>query len=111
MIILGVDPGSHATGFGVIATGPVVRMLAGGVIRTNAKAPLPERLLYIHRELADVIAAHAVHQLSSLRCGVQKVPFTAAKWFNRDADTTIDKCLHDATQAISGGFHCLIGGL
>ena len=33
MIILGVDPGSHATGYGVIETGPVARMIAGGVIR------------------------------------------------------------------------------
>jgi len=58
MIILGVDPGSHATGYGVISTGPVVRMLAGGVIRTSAKAPLSERLLIIHEELSAVIAAH-----------------------------------------------------
>jgi len=53
-----VDPGSHATGYGVIATGPVARMLAGGVIRTERSAPLAERLLTIHAGLGDVIAAH-----------------------------------------------------
>ena len=58
MIILGVDPGSHATGYGVIATGPVVRMLAGGVIRTGKGAPLHERLLAIHTELTAVIDRH-----------------------------------------------------
>jgi crossover junction endodeoxyribonuclease RuvC len=58
VIVLGVDPGSQATGYGVIATGPVVRMLAGGVIRTPARAPLAERLLTIHDGLAEVIAAH-----------------------------------------------------
>ncbi len=58
MIVLGVDPGSHATGYGVIATGPVVRMVAGGVIRTPRAAPLAERLLAIHRELTAVIAEH-----------------------------------------------------
>jgi len=58
MIVLGVDPGSHATGYGVIATGPVARMLAGGVIRAGRAAALPERLLTIHRELAAVIAEH-----------------------------------------------------
>ena len=58
MIVLGVDPGSHATGYGVISTGPVVRMLAGGVIRTSTGAPLADRLLTIHTGLTDVIAAH-----------------------------------------------------
>ncbi|MCB1183881.1 crossover junction endodeoxyribonuclease RuvC [bacterium] len=64
MIILGVDPGSHATGYGVIDTGPVVRMVAGGVIRTPAGAPLSERLLTIHEELTAVIAAHAPMQMA-----------------------------------------------
>lgn len=56
MIILGVDPGSHATGFGAIATGPVVRMLGGGVIRTRASAPLADRLLTIHEGISRAIA-------------------------------------------------------
>ena len=55
MIVLGVDPGSHATGFGVISTEPVVRMLGGGVIRARKEAPLSERLLAIHTELTTVI--------------------------------------------------------
>ena len=55
MIILGVDPGSHATGYGVISTGPVVRMLGGGVIRAGKNAPLAERLLTIHTKLTAVI--------------------------------------------------------
>lgn len=64
MIILGVDPGSHATGYGVISTGPVVRMLAGGVIRTRSKASLSDRLLTIHTELTAVIAAHNPMQMA-----------------------------------------------
>ena len=55
MIILGVDPGSHATGYGVISTGPVVRMLGGGVIRAARNAPLADRLLAIYTELTEVI--------------------------------------------------------
>jgi len=58
MIVLGVDPGSHATGYGVIATGPVARMVAGGVIRARREAPLAERLMAIHEALAAVIAEH-----------------------------------------------------
>ncbi len=64
MIILGVDPGSHATGYGVISTGPVVRMLAGGVIRTSSKAALSDRLLTIHNELATIIATHDPMQMA-----------------------------------------------
>lgn len=55
MIILGIDPGSHATGYGAIVTGPVVRMLGGGVIRTRASALLPDRLLTIHEKLTGII--------------------------------------------------------
>jgi crossover junction endodeoxyribonuclease RuvC len=58
VIVLGVDPGSHATGYGVVSSGPVARVLAGGVIRTDRAAPLAERLLTIHSALAEVIAAH-----------------------------------------------------
>jgi crossover junction endodeoxyribonuclease RuvC len=58
VIILGVDPGSHATGFGVVRTGPVARMLAGGVIRTAARDELPARLLAISTALDEVIAAN-----------------------------------------------------
>jgi len=64
MIILGVDPGSHATGYGVISTGSVVRMLAGGVIRTSSKAPLADRLLTIHTELTKIIGAHDPMQMA-----------------------------------------------
>jgi len=55
VIVLGVDPGSHATGYGVISTGPVVRMLGGGVIRARKNVSLSERLLAIHSELTAVI--------------------------------------------------------
>lgn len=56
MIILGVDPGSRATGYGVIDTAPVARLLGGGVIRPTVGAPLSERLRDIHAGLAAAIA-------------------------------------------------------
>ena len=64
MIILGVDPGSHATGYGVIDTGPVLRMVTGGVIRTSAKSPLPERLAEIHDTLMGVIAEFSPEEMA-----------------------------------------------
>ncbi|MBM4130129.1 crossover junction endodeoxyribonuclease RuvC [bacterium] len=56
MIILGVDPGSRATGYGVIDTAPVARFLGGGVVRPRPGAPLSERLRDIHAGIAGAIA-------------------------------------------------------
>jgi crossover junction endodeoxyribonuclease RuvC len=56
VIILGVDPGSRATGYGVIDTAPVARLLGGGVIRPATGAPLGERLRDIHQGLTGAIA-------------------------------------------------------
>ena len=53
--ILGVDPGSHATGWGVVQALPVLRHLASGVIRPGRRLALPARLLVIHEELLAVI--------------------------------------------------------
>jgi crossover junction endodeoxyribonuclease RuvC len=58
MRILGVDPGSHATGWAVIALAPATRRLASGVIRPGRDLALPGRLLAIHDGLSEVIAAH-----------------------------------------------------
>ena len=58
MIILGVDPGSHATGYGVIDTAGCLNMIAGGVIRTDADDPLAARLMTIHDGIAAVLAEH-----------------------------------------------------
>lgn len=59
MRILGIDPGSHATGWGVVSVSPVVRRVASGVIRPGRAVDLPERLLHIHAALEAVIDAHA----------------------------------------------------
>ena len=60
MIILGLDPGLAATGWGVIeASGNRLRHIAHGTVKTQASAPLPERLVTLHDGLMAVIAAHA----------------------------------------------------
>ena len=58
MIVLGVDPGSHATGYGVIGTAPDLGMIAGGVIRTDAGDALAARLQTIHGGIVAVLAEH-----------------------------------------------------
>jgi crossover junction endodeoxyribonuclease RuvC len=54
--ILGVDPGTRATGYGVVELqGSQLRRVAGGVIRARASASLGARLAGIHAELSRVI--------------------------------------------------------
>ena len=59
MILLGIDPGSVKTGYGVIASeSRDIKVLDYGVIRPGAKKSFEGRLLAIHDGLAEVIAAH-----------------------------------------------------
>ena len=56
MRILGIDPGSRATGYGVIEKeGNRLIHIDNGVIRPPEKAGLPERLLAIFTDLAAII--------------------------------------------------------
>jgi crossover junction endodeoxyribonuclease RuvC len=59
LIIIGLDPSLTCTGWGVIAAeGSRLRHVANGQVRTDAKAPLPARLLELHERLCAVIAEH-----------------------------------------------------
>jgi crossover junction endodeoxyribonuclease RuvC len=62
VIILGIDPGSATTGYGVVARAGdgAVSLLECGVIRTGAGQPLALRLRQIHEGLSEVLARHAV---------------------------------------------------
>lgn len=59
MRILGIDPGSSATGFGVVErAGGKLRHVAHGVLRPPRSASLAEKLAWLQRGLVEVIAAH-----------------------------------------------------
>lgn len=60
MKVLGIDPGTAATGFGVVETGErgSFRLIECGVIRTTPRATLPLRLRQVHEELAGLLARH-----------------------------------------------------
>jgi len=59
MIVLGIDPGSQATGFSVLYQEKGrFKLLEAGIIRTNSKNPIPKRLLKIHDELQSIIDKH-----------------------------------------------------
>ena len=54
--ILGIDPGSRKTGYGLIEkNGNRTRHLASGCIRLNAKHPLSDRLSMLSKELEQLI--------------------------------------------------------
>lgn len=60
MIVLGVDPGTAITGYGVVARGGdgAVTLLECGVIRTSAAAELPIRLREIYHGITEVLGRH-----------------------------------------------------
>jgi len=59
MRILGIDPGSRATGYGIIEeVGGRLRFVSCGVIRTKNGTDLPVRLREIYEGLCGVIATH-----------------------------------------------------
>ncbi|MGE0441147.1 MAG: crossover junction endodeoxyribonuclease RuvC [Gemmatimonadales bacterium] len=59
--VLGIDPGTGVMGYGVIeggGPGRLPKLVECGVIRTNARQPLPERLRTIHEGLAELFERH-----------------------------------------------------
>ncbi len=64
MVILGVDPGLNATGYGVITVEDGrLRLVTAGDIRPPRGRPLPERLEVLRAGLADVIGRHRPHTM------------------------------------------------
>ena len=57
MIVLGVDPGTQITGYGVVVRGGDSRpaLVECGAIRPTAETPLAERLLEIFEGVSEVI--------------------------------------------------------
>jgi crossover junction endodeoxyribonuclease RuvC len=59
MIVIGIDPGTANTGFGVVRTiGERMVALDGGVIETETDLPDEKRLARVHEALGELIAWH-----------------------------------------------------
>jgi crossover junction endodeoxyribonuclease RuvC len=59
MVVLGIDPGTASTGYGVVARrGNRLVALDGGVIETRAGVDLSLRLATIHARMCDLIDGH-----------------------------------------------------
>lgn len=59
MLILGLDPGTATTGFGVIKKeGKKITSLDFGLIETKKEMSSPQRLILIHQEIKKIIKQH-----------------------------------------------------
>ena len=77
MIVLGIDPGTAATGYGVVErSGSRLRAIDYGCLETLSTQELPRRLLEIHQAISELIATHQPQML-----GVERL------FFNRNVQT------------------------
>jgi crossover junction endodeoxyribonuclease RuvC len=60
VIVLGIDPGTAALGYGIVeATGGRVREIHHGCLVTSPDAGLPQRLLAVHQVVDELIRSHS----------------------------------------------------
>ena len=80
MRILGIDPGSGSTGYGIIETdGSEHKIVLYGAIKTQARRPYQKRLLKIHTELshilsreqADIMAVEGVFHAANVQSAIK----------------------------------------
>ena len=77
--VLGIDPGSQCTGFGVVdATGPRLTYVASGVIRTG-QGEFATRLCEIFRCVQTVVAQYQPQEIAIERVFVNRNPDSALK--------------------------------
>jgi crossover junction endodeoxyribonuclease RuvC len=60
MLVLGIDPGTATTGYGLVRELPdgELQAVTYGVITTPAHAPMPERLRMLYRAITDLVAQY-----------------------------------------------------
>jgi crossover junction endodeoxyribonuclease RuvC len=77
--VLGIDPGSQCTGFGVLdATGPRLTYVASGVIRTG-QGEFAARLCEIFRCIQTIVAQYRPQEIAIERVFVNRNPDSALK--------------------------------
>jgi crossover junction endodeoxyribonuclease RuvC len=77
--VLGIDPGSQCTGFGVLdAVGARLTYVASGVIRTE-KGDFADRLCEIFRCVQTLVARYRPHEIAIERVFVNRNPDSALK--------------------------------
>lgn len=80
MLVLGIDPGLQKTGWGIIdSVGSKLQFVGCGLIKTDAKAALPQRLACLHEELAAIIKEWKPETAAIEETFVNKNPASALK--------------------------------
>ncbi|MFV0644202.1 MAG: crossover junction endodeoxyribonuclease RuvC [Sphingomonadaceae bacterium] len=80
MLILGLDPSLSCTGWGLVRSqGARLTHIANGEVKTDAKAPLPERLLHLQDAIFAVIMAHDPDRAAIEEIFVNKNPQSTLK--------------------------------
>lgn len=78
--ILGLDPGLRKTGWGVVVSeGTKLAFVACGVVESDGKCSLAERLRQLHDGIAAVIATHAPGEAAVEETFVNRDPQSALK--------------------------------
>ncbi|KRE16055.1 Holliday junction resolvase [Bosea sp. Root483D1] len=78
--ILGLDPGLRKTGWGLIVSeGTRLSFVACGVVESDGKETLAERLRQLHDGIAGVIAQHAPQEVAVEETFVNRDPQSALK--------------------------------
>jgi crossover junction endodeoxyribonuclease RuvC len=79
VIVLGIDPGTAALGYGIVErSGGALRAVDHGCLTTSPELPLAERLLAIHARVAELIELH-----------VPSVVAVERVFFSRNAQTAM----------------------
>jgi len=59
VVVLGIDPSTTSTGFGVVRTdGYAVQLIDFGIIKTSWRQTLPDRLQIIFNRISEIIQLH-----------------------------------------------------
>ena len=60
MLVIGIDPGTALTGYGLVLENSSGQLVAVeyGVVKTPAKKPMPQRLSQLFHELTEVLGRH-----------------------------------------------------
>jgi crossover junction endodeoxyribonuclease RuvC len=79
-VIIGIDPGSRVTGYGLVEKrGSGIVYIGSGAIRVRAKDPMPARLAEIKRGLDEVIREFRPAEMAIEDVFVAKNPKSALK--------------------------------
>ncbi len=79
-IILGLDPSLSCTGWGLVRSeGSKLTHIANGQVKTDAKAPIAERLHHLHDAIRAVVEAHRPDRAAVEEIFVNKNPQSTLK--------------------------------